>query len=321
MGTLDWLLEPNDPAVRYRALVELLDKGKTEEAAEAKRAVTDSEPVKKLMQAMHPDGYWLQKNYKGEVLGRDVEYGSFATTHFCLAYCAELGLDRSHPFVEKAALRYLSLQQEDGDWWEHLSCLYCYNIRTFIMLGYRDDIRVQKAIDLMLDTRRPDGGYLCGLHEKGKGRPQKSCVRGAAKALLAFAELPEYWEHPRCLELVDYFLSRNGIYRRNDHQRVVNKDMTSDSFPITWRTNVWEILYSLAKMGYGRDERLTGAWRVLESRKDAEGRYVLDWTPAESPWKVGKRGEPSKWITLYCMLAEKYRERENENGMEPYLRR
>jgi hypothetical protein len=203
----------------------------------------------------------------------------------------------------------LSLQQEDGDWWEHLSCLYGYNIRTFILLGYRDDERLRKAIDLMLQTTRTDGGYLCDLHEKRKGRPEKSCVRGAAKALLAFAELPEYWDHERCLQLVDYFMNRNGIFRNGDHQRFVNKDMMSDSFPITWRTNVWEILYALGKMGYGKDERLADAWKVMESRKDIDGRYILDWMPAQSPWKAGIRGEPNKWITLYCMLAEKYRDR------------
>lgn len=307
MDVYDWLLEPDDPSVRYRTLVELLDQGGTKEAEEAKIAAAESGPVKRLMDAMHPDGYWLQKNYKGELLGQDVEYGSFATTHFCLAYCAELGLDRSIPFVEKAASRYLGLQKDDGDWWDHLSCLYCYNIRTFIKLGYRDDERVRKVIGLMLDTQRPDGGYLCDLHEKGKGRRQKSCVRGAAKALLAFAELPEYRKHERCLQLVDYFLNRNGICRSGDHERFVNKDMTSDSFPIIWRTNVWEILYGLAKMGRGKDGRLDGAWKVMEDRKDADGRYRLDWTPAQSPWKVGTRGEPNKWITLYCMLAEKYR--------------
>lgn len=308
MDVIEWLLEPEDPSVCYRTLVELLDMGGTAEAREAKKAVAASEPVKRLAEAMHPDGYWLQKDYKGRIIGQDVEYGSFATTHFCLAYCAELGLDRIQPFVEKAAARYLSLQQEDGDWWEHLSCLFTYNIRTFILLGYRDDNRVQKAIDLMLDTRRPDGGYLCDLHEKGKGKPPKSCVRGAAKALLAFAELPEYQSHERCLQLVDYFLNRNGVYRRDDHERFVNKDVISDSFPIVWRTNIWEILYGLAKMGYGNDERLSGAWKVMESRKDADGRYILDWTPAQSPWKVGKKGDPNKWITLYCMLAEKYRD-------------
>jgi hypothetical protein len=260
------------------------------------------------MAAMHPDGYWLQKNYKGEILGQGVEYGSFATTHFCLSYCAELGLDRNTPFVEKAASRYLDLQKDDGDWYEHLSCLYGYNIRTFIMLGYRKDERVQKAIDLMLETVRQDGGYLCDLHEKGKGKPPKSCVRGAAKALLAFAELPEYWNHERCLQLVEYFLGRNGIFKKNNPERYVNQDMMSDSYPVIWRTNVWEILYALSKMGYGKDKRLEAAWDAMKSRKDGAGRYKLDWTPAQSPWKVGLRGEPNKWITLYCLLAEKYRD-------------
>jgi hypothetical protein len=60
-------------------------------------------------------------------------------------------------------------------------------------------------------------------------------------------------------------------------------------------------------MGYGGDSRLKRAWEALESRADDSGRYSLDWTPAQCPWKVGKRGEPNKWVTLYCLLAKKYR--------------
>lgn len=304
MNVIDWLLEPENPSVRYRTLVELLDGAGSREALEAQSLIPESKPVQKLIEMMHPDGYWLQKDYKGRILGDGVEYGSFATTHFCLSYCAELGLDRSQPFIEKAASRYMDLQKEDGDWWEHLSCLYGYNIRTLILLGFRDDQRVQKAIDLMLSTNRRDGGYLCDMHEKGRGKP-KSCVRGSAKVLLAFAELPEYWKHERCKALIDYFLNRNGIFRNNDPNRFVNRDMEQDSFPMTWRTNAWEILYGLSKMGYGKDLRLFDAWGVLENKKDADGRYLISQTPGQSIWKVGKAGEANKWITFYSMLAEK----------------
>ncbi|MEL7604377.1 MAG: hypothetical protein AAGU77_14560, partial [Bacillota bacterium] len=223
-----------------------------------------------------------------------------------LSYCAEAGLDREHPLVAKAAERYLALQGEDGDWWHHLSCLYAYNIRTFVILGYRGDRRIQKAIDMMLNRARPDGGYLCDLHEKTDRKLPKSCIRGSVKALLAFSELQEYWRHERCLQLIDYFLNRNGIFKTKDHTRFVNDDMKRDSFPIVWRTNVWEILYALSKMGYGKDERLKGAWEVMNNRKLPDGRYKLDWTPPQSPWKIGKVGEPNKWITLYAMLAAKY---------------
>ncbi len=309
MDVLAWLLEPADPPVMYRTLVELMDQDPDSgEMTELKDRLPEYAPARKLLETMHPDGYWLQKNTRtGGVTGDDVEYGSFGTTHFCLAYCAELGLDRNHPPIRKAAERYLGLQKEDGDWWRHLACLYAYNIRTFILLGYRGDERVQKAIQMMLDTERPDGGFLCDVHEKVRGKRPKSCIRGSVKALLAFSELPEYWNHGRCKALADYFLNREGIYCAHDREQPVNRDMEGNSFPVTWGANVWEILYALSRMGYGGDVRLKRAWETMEGRADDSGRYSLDWTPAQCPWKVGKRGEPNKWVTLYCLLAKKYR--------------
>jgi hypothetical protein len=146
------------------------------------------------------------------------------------------------------------------------------------------------------------------MHEgKYKTKPTKSCIRGSVKALFAFSLLPEYWNHERCNELVEYFLRRGGIYKSTNRSLLVNKDMERNSFPITWRANVFEILFSLSKMGYGNDERLEKAWMYMESKKDRMGRYYLDWTPSQSPWKVGKRGEPNKWISLYSHLASKYK--------------
>ena len=309
MSAIEWLLESDNNSIRYRTLVELIGVDKNDdEIQNLKKKIEESTSVKAVIGKMHPDGYWLQKNQQsGKMLGQGVEYGSFATTHFCLSYLAEMGMDRSNADVELAANRYLNLQKEDGDWWEHLSCLYAYNIRTFILLGYREDVRLQRTIDLMIRTARKDGGFLCDLHEKENRKPKKSCVRGSAKALLAFLEMPEYWKNERCLQLVDYFLNRNGIYKNKNHDMFVNKDMMSQSFPMIWRTNAWEILYALGKMGYGQDVRLEKAWDVLAATKDLSGRVCLDWTPAQCPWKVGKTGEPNEWLTFYTLLAEKYR--------------
>ena len=49
MTVIDWLLDSSDPSVRYRTLVELLDRGDTPEAREAQRLIPDSAPVKKLL--------------------------------------------------------------------------------------------------------------------------------------------------------------------------------------------------------------------------------------------------------------------------------
>ena len=133
---------------------------------------------------------------------------------------AELGLDRDNPQISKAVERYLSLQENDGDFYGHFSCLLGYNIRTFLMLGYCKDARVQNSIDLLLSTEREDGGYLCDMHEgKYKTKSVKSCVRGSVKALLAFSNLPEYWDARKQSSISRssyhyYYPSRGNIHTR-----------------------------------------------------------------------------------------------------------
>lgn len=302
--TIQWLTEPSDPSVAYRTYTELLGFDSSETTLrKLKEQISASKPVQDILSQMHPSGYWLQQNPRnGEWVGDGVEYGSFATTHFCLTYLAELGMDKSHPQVALASERYLSLQKPDGDWWQHLSCLYAYNICTFIRLGFREDSHVQRVIDLMLATTRHDGGYLCDIHE-GKKKKIKSCYRGAAKSLKAFAELPEYWQHPRCIALVNYFLDRDGIYMMKDLTSYVNKDIERWSYPPIWRANLWEVLLALGKMGYGDDPRLDRSWDLLNSRINSDGKVVLDWTPTQCLWKVGRRGQPNKWLTFYAYLA------------------
>jgi len=274
---------------------------------------------------MHSDGYWLQQYPRTKkVVGDGVEYGSFATTHFCLSYLAELGMDRTDKLVDKAAKRYLNLQQSDGDWlcpssllnrpdgdwYGHFSCLYGYNIVTFVRLGYSDNPRLERAVNLMLNSIRQDNGYLCDFHESHQGkRTPKSCIRGSTKALEAFAALgTQYQNHESCVGVVNYFLNRGGIYKTSRPDDLVNKDVQTLIFPFHWRAGLVQILYSLSKMGYGKDPRLARAWELLDSKADSQGRYPLEWTPSQSLWKVGKRGLPNKWLTFYSYLALKYRD-------------
>jgi len=308
---LEWLLEPSNPSVRYRTFLELLDfPSDQNDVIEAKSQITESKDVQDLIKKMHPEGYWLQKNPRtNKFVGEGVEYGSFATTHFILSYLAELGLTKENPIIEKAAERYLNLQADDGDWWLHMSCLIGYNIHTFIKLGYANDDRVKRAINYLLNKKLPDGGYLCDMHEKKyKTKLPKSCIRGADKVLLAFSLLPEYFNHPRILDLVNYFLNRNAIFKSNDHTSFANKDMSIFTYPITWGANSWEILLALSRMGYGNDERLISAWKYIDSKQKSNGKFNLDYSPGQSPWKVGRKGEENKWITFYVLLAYKFKE-------------
>jgi len=307
-----WLLEPSDPSVRCRTYAELLGVPANDpEVTQARQTIPTSIAVRQILEKMNPEGYWVQMNPRTQTsIGDGVEYGSFATTHFCLSYLAHLGMDRTDTKVALAADRYLDLMKPDGDWYKHFSCLFGYNIQTFIMLGYRKDKRLQRTVKLLVDSARADGGYLCDMHEaKTGGRKPKSCIRGSLKALTAFCELgPAYWGHSSCRRLIDYFLKRDGIFATNDLQRPVNNDVQMMVFPFHWRAGLIEVLYTLSRMGYGMDSRLDRAWKLLATKADRAGRYILEWTPTQSLWKVGKRGQPNKWMTLYALLAMKAKE-------------
>jgi hypothetical protein len=54
---------------------------------------------------------------------------------------------------------------------------------------------------------------------------------------------------------------------------------------------------------------LDRVWKILHTKKNPSGQYILDFTSTQALLKAGKRGEPNKWVTFYALLAEKYRGR------------
>ena len=307
---INWLLEENNPSIRYRTLVELLDKKlNNPDVIEIKSQIAISKPVEKIFLKMHPDGYWyIFDKRKNQGAGDGVEYFDYKTTHFNLAFLAELGMDCNDKRILLAVNRYLNLQQEDGDFLGHFSCLYAYNLRAFIMMGFKNDKRIQNTINLLLNTKRYDGGYLCDIHEgKRKNKLVKSCIRGSIKALTAYAILPELWNTPRCKSLIKYFLKRQVYFRMGQSEKPAAKAICATTFPFIWRSTFLEALCALSKMGYGKSPELAAAWELLENKKDKEEKYILDWNPTNSYFNPGKRGMPNKWITLYANLALKYR--------------
>ena len=305
----EWLIEEENPSIRYRSLRELQELPESDpELQSTRKQITSYQPVKNMLEAMHPEGYWEQINPRSKKsYGKDVEYMR-DTTHFILAYLAELGMTREDPKIEKAANRYLSLLQPDGDFYRHFSCLYGLNIRTFMLLGFKDDSRLKKTINLMKKSIRYDNGYLCDTHEgKRKRRPVKSCVRGSAKVLYSLGELPELWEESFSKKIVEYFLNRNILYKTTNPKIYVRNDAGLTMFPFYWGFGLIDVLLPLVKMGYGGDPRMKSAWDVLKQHKTEEGKYILDRDYKSKYWKIGKRGSANKWITFYAYLCLKYK--------------
>jgi len=308
----DWLLEEENPSIRYRTMRELQELPESDQNLQsAKKMIPNYLPVKKMLDAMHPDGYWEQINPRSHKhFGKGVEYNR-DTTHFILAFLAELGMTREEPKIEKAGNRYLSLQQEDGDFFDHFSCLYGLNIRTFNLLGFKGDYRLNKTVELMKNSIRYDNGYLCEIHEgkRKKDRLVKSCIRGSALVLLTLVEMPELWNEPFAKKIAGYFLNRKVLYKTTNPETYVRKDTGLTIFPFNHRFGLIEALLPLAKMGYGEDPRMESAWNILAQHKTKEGKYILDSVYNSKYWKFGENGSVNKWITFYAYLCLQYKEK------------
>ncbi|MBN2150655.1 MAG: hypothetical protein JW839_04315 [Candidatus Lokiarchaeota archaeon] len=260
-----------------------------------------------IKKAMHPDGYWQIKVEKGKTFGEGTEYRTFNTTHWVLGYLAEYGLTRKEQFINLAGNRYLNLQKDDGDYFQHLSCLYGLNLHTFAKLGFGPDPRIQKTIGMVVSSIRHDRGYLCDMHEgkRRKGRPVKSCFRGTLKVLFGLAEYPSTWAHPSVKALVDYFLNRELLFKGGHPDELVLHNARALVFPFTCREGLLDVLYPLLKMGYGSHPKCNRAWELFESKRLPDGRFPLDWHPTNRYLKPGIKGEANKWITFYAYLLYK----------------
>ena len=145
-----WLLEENNPAVRVRTLTGLCGLPENHEKVKAARQI--------VIQTLKPayDLSWM--SLKGQVLV------------YNLTALAESGLLHQDVPIESVVDKLL-LQPFDA------GCGDLMTLRALIMLGYGNDLRVQKRLTQVIDTQLPDGGWLC-LHRVRKlKRIPKSCIK------------------------------------------------------------------------------------------------------------------------------------------------
>lgn len=312
-NALAWLLESNNPAVRYRTLTELLDRPHTDATVIEERDSARSMPeIEELFQRRSEDGYWYfidshtRQEIKDPLHEKNIYYMSAV-----LQYCAEFGLDASDERPTKAIHRFLTEIDDIKNEKLREPCKYTQFIRSLVMMGYRDHPGVQRLIDHLQKSIRWDNGYLCDrMERKRKTRPVKSCVLGTQPALLAFSSLPELWDTDQYKRLIEYFLRRDLLYRTDRPDELVHRHIDRAQFPFGFG-GLLGILFSLSKMGYGSRRELRAAWNVLEGKRLPNGRYIVD---TKSPYAtdprnrlpfLGKRHGESKWVTFYALVARK----------------
>jgi hypothetical protein len=317
-----WLLEEDNPSVRYFTLVDIIGKDPADpEVIEAGKAVMRKGVVPGILAGMHPDGFWEEP---------DAFYtAKYRGTVWQVIILAELAADGGDERIRKACEFLLkhSRDRESGGFAMHRSarsgggrrsevipCLTGNMVCSLIGLGYLDDPRLKRGIDWITRYQRFDDGGGDGP----RGWPydrfeicwgKHSCHMGAVKALKALAAIPPAERSKRVertlAEGAEYLLKHHIHKRSHDPARVSKPGWLRFGFPLMYQTDILEILNILTRLGY-LDERMREALDVVRRLQDANGRWKLANTfNGRFQVDIEAKGKPSKWITLRALRVLK----------------
>jgi hypothetical protein len=313
-ATIDWLLEKENPSVRYFTLKEHLKKAETDpEVIESRQAIMTTGIVPAILAKQEEGGYWGQpeKFYMDKYKG----------TVWQMLILAELGADSNDPRIRKMVEFIFdnSRERTEGGFSFRRSeklggglasgvipCLTGNVVFSLLRLGYLEDERTQKGIDWICRYQRADDGVekrpsgpVYDRYEMCWGR--HTCHMGVVKAVKALAEIPEDRRSAavkdKIEELAEYLLVHRIHKKSHDPEKVSRPGWLKPGFPLMYQTDILEILWILTGLGY-QDPRMDEAVEILRSKQSGDGRWKLENSFNGRMIKdVEKKGVESKWVT------------------------
>jgi len=316
--SIDWLLEKDNPSVRYFTLTDILKQPESApEVREAKRQIMESGVVPRILAKQTDEGYWgvredfyMRAKYKGTV--------------WQVIVLAELGAEGRDERIQKAAefilrnsqdrssggFAYRGSESRGGQPSGVMPCLTSNMVWSLIQFGYLEDPRVEQGIDWITRYQRFDDG----IAEKPKGWPYDSkdqcwgkhtCHMGAIKALKALSAIPPSKRSAEVRKTIEHgaeYLLKHHVHKRShDLTKVAKPAWQQFGFPLMWKTDALDMLQVLTNLGY-RDKRMQEAIDLVISKQGSQGRWTLETTfNGRFLVNIEQKDKPSKWITLNAL--------------------
>jgi len=310
---LDWLLERDEPSVRYLALTQLLGKSETDsDVREAKARIPSTGWAAEILARRDPAGWWVRE--------KNLYWPKYISTNWNLLALSDLGATRAIPAVRASCELWMDRSPLKGGGVggnSNGNGHHCYTgnmARALIRFGYSDDPRLRKALDWLVKTAHPKGGWTCFSFGDG---PSRGRTLDSWEGLSAFAAYPRSKWTPamkECVERgVEFYLDREL------HQQGARYEPW---YRFHWPTHYYYDLQVgldvLTALGYGDDPRLHFALELQRKKRRADGRWNLDavhpdpgpkvlhWYaehPKDRPTPLAFEtvGRPSKMITLRAL--------------------
>jgi hypothetical protein len=290
VNATDWLLD-SDPAIRWQVMADLVDAPAGEVAAERARVAREGWGAQ-ILAAQDPDGRWGGGTFfpRGS--------GTFDTLHLLYLLGADPGNDALRraiePVHEAARWDYdASFRFWDGE------VEPCINGRV-VAIGAYFGKDVKAIVDRLLTEQMEDGGWNCE-QENGSVRGSFDTTINVLEGLLEFERTAggDSGLATARRRGEEYLLDRQLMRRLSDGE-IAEHRWLSFGFPYSWNYDLARALDYFRRAREAPDERMAQALDVVESKRDAQGRWPLEQAYHEQlTVDLGETvGDPSRWITL-----------------------
>jgi hypothetical protein len=323
-NVVEWLLEDDNPSVKYWTLRNLLDYGEEDFlVSSAKRHIMQNGAVPNILSRLNEAGHYVDHSATQEYGTERAAYGylpKYRGTVWQLILFAELGADQRDDRIRRTCEYVLEHSWEPSGLFSMIGNQYlapCFQgnmLYSFAKLGYGQDSRVLKALDVLLEyTRFDDGGFATpktfpyrGARDRCSGA--HSCYAGALKALKAITAIPqERWDN-RIEHFVhrgaEFFLRHRVFRASHSPDKLLHKDIDEIGFPGFIYGDFLEVLLTLLALGV-RDARMQEAIDLLRSKQLPNGRWRLDRDVPTMHVALGRKHRKSKWATYRARYALK----------------
>ena len=328
---LEWLLQPENPPVRYLTLTNLLHK--PPESAEVRRSrarLMDYSVTQKILR------------HAGEFShdGKDRAYWKYTGKYWQLIFLGQFLADGKDPRIAGWAQDLL----ESRAWVSRTGgqCLTANMLAAFMRLGYGRHPMVAQETEDLAKRVLGDGGIRCTAMDYSL---LPFCHMAQPKLLLCFSLIPtekrsqavssairllvanlldtelfvyvpghqkewqEILEHPpkrtalKKGETVkgwiaaerERFLKSRGLGDRRPKQ-----GWLKFGFPLHYNSDIMEAMYSLALLNVPMSPRLKKPLQVIRQKMTKEGTWILENSlNGKMLADVEEKGKPSRWLTCF----------------------
>lgn len=304
------------------------------EVLAAKKAISESKVVQKILQRQKPEGYWEEP--------ANPYHPKYKSSYWQIMTLGQLGMDKTDERVRRACEYIFQFQLAEGgfssctpelalkehEWLkrkgkslpppnayavslvhEHeYSCLTGNMAAALNRIGYESDPRVAKALEWLVKIQNKDGGWLCP-YWRAHVKDKHGCFFGTICPLEAFSTVDKRRLTRKMKGTVEKggeFLLMHRLFKADHHgYKTINKYWLTFNFPMFTGYNILRALDVLTNLGYVKDERLNDAIELLRKRQ-RDGTWILESSPVgRMQTNIENKGKPSKWITLIALRTLK----------------